>query len=98
MVPTDEREARLWFRPRPAGATPSRIRAAFEVSGNPGAFGVQSGRDRLRGFQASLKQAERVRDGWPVARPGSQVMFCQMSRQSVLADVYRNCVSDAGVT
>lgn len=34
MVPTDEREARLWFSPAPTRAfAPSRIRAAFESAG-----------------------------------------------------------------
>ncbi|OBK20900.1 hypothetical protein A5634_11950 [Mycobacterium asiaticum] len=65
MVPTDEREARLWFSPIPAreavAAERARVRAAFESAGIPAclAFGrVERGLD---GFRASLKQAERAK-------------------------------------
>lgn len=60
MVPTDEREARLWFSSvRPLDA--ARLRAALTRAGIPArlAFGrVEAG---LHGFRASMKQAERVK-------------------------------------
>lgn len=65
MMPTDEREARLWFSPafaRNQGALePSRVRAAFKAAGIPA--GVAFGRvgDGLRGFRTSFNQAERVK-------------------------------------
>ncbi|CAM2902435.1 hypothetical protein BST27_11105 [Mycobacterium intermedium] len=60
MVPTDEREARLWFS---SVRTPdaARLRAAFSRAGirARSAFGrVEAG---LSGFRASMKQAERVK-------------------------------------
>lgn len=78
MVPTDEREARLWFSPAPTRAfAPSRIRAAFESAGIRARLACGRVGDGLRGFRASLKQAERVKalalaGG---ARPGGRVMF-----------------------
>lgn len=65
MVPTDEREARLWFSPS-AGrdatvVDPQRVRAACTSAGLDArlAFGrVEQGLD---GFRASLKQAERAK-------------------------------------
>jgi DNA-binding PucR family transcriptional regulator len=81
MVPTDEREARMWFSPasaRKQGALePSRVRAAFKSAGIPA--GVAFGRveDGLRGFRASLNQAERVKAVVLAGEggPGAQVVF-----------------------
>ena len=81
MVPTDEREARLWFSPASARKDqtldPWSARTAFESIGIQArlVFGrVEKG---LRGFRASLKQAERAK---AVAlagggRPSARVVF-----------------------
>ncbi|GLC07932.1 hypothetical protein Mkiyose1384_28830 [Mycobacterium kiyosense] len=62
MVPTDEREARLWFSPAPGRVVqPTQARAAFESAGIEVrlAFGrVEHGLD---GFRTSLRQAERAK-------------------------------------
>ena len=63
MVPTDEREARLWFSPSPARPPdPSRLRAAFDSAGIRARLACGRVADGLRGFRASLKQAERVKE------------------------------------
>jgi DNA-binding PucR family transcriptional regulator len=65
MVPTDEREARLWFSPASArndrAIDPSCVRAAFESAGIRAHVAFGRVEDGLRGFRASLKQAERVK-------------------------------------
>jgi DNA-binding PucR family transcriptional regulator len=64
IVPTDEREARLWFSVDASAKRdldPSRVRRAFESEGIRArvAFGrVDEGQS---GFRASLKQAERAK-------------------------------------
>lgn len=64
MVPTDEREARLWFSVQtPRKERPhirSRVRAAFEAAGIPARLACGRAEDGLSGFRASLKQAEQV--------------------------------------
>lgn len=81
MVPTDEREARLWFSVRtPPKEHPlirSRVRTAFETVGLRARLACGSAEDGLSGFRASLKQAERVK---AVAlaggdRPSARVVF-----------------------
>jgi DNA-binding PucR family transcriptional regulator len=65
MVPTDEREARLWFSPASArkdwALDPSRVRAAFESSGIRARLAFGRVGEGLSGFRASLKQAERAK-------------------------------------
>ena len=81
MVPTDEREARLWFSVQ----TPSkerqlirsRVRTAFEAAGFRARMACGRAEEGLAGFRASLKQAERVQ---AVAlaggdRPSARVVF-----------------------
>ncbi|ORV65931.1 PucR family transcriptional regulator [Mycobacterium gastri] len=62
LVPTDEREARLWFSvwDHRAG-DPSRLRTAFESAGIRARLACGQAADGLRGFRASLKQAQLVR-------------------------------------
>ena len=65
MVPTDEREARLWFSPAPSRNAPalelSRVRTAFESAGIRARLACGRVEDGLRGFRATLNQAERVK-------------------------------------
>ncbi|SOJ54838.1 Purine catabolism regulatory protein [Mycobacterium simulans] len=62
MVPTDEREARLWFTPvSNLAIDPSRIRAAVETAGFRARLAVGRVGDGLHGFRASLRQAELVK-------------------------------------
>lgn len=65
MVPTDEREARLWFSVGSARndrtLDPSRVRTAFESAGIQAHLAFGRVEDGLRGFRASLKQAELVK-------------------------------------
>lgn len=65
MVPTDEREARVWFSPMPgrdAGIVdPTAVRATFESAGIPANLAFGRVEDGLDGFRASLKQAERAK-------------------------------------
>jgi DNA-binding PucR family transcriptional regulator len=81
MVPTDEREARLWFSVRtPPKERPrirSRVRTAFEEAGIRARLACGRAEDGLNGFRASMNQAERVKavvlaDG---ERPSSRVVF-----------------------
>ncbi len=62
VVPTDEREARLWFslaRVRDDRTPdPSHLRTAFESAGIRARLAFGRVEDGLRGFRASLKQAE----------------------------------------
>ena len=60
MVPTDERETRLWFSPVRA-LDPSHLRAALASAGVQAHVAFGRVEDGLRGFRASLKQAERVK-------------------------------------
>lgn len=60
LVPTDEREARLWFsvaRDREL----SSVRAAFDAAGIAARVACGRSCDGLRGFRASMKQAELVK-------------------------------------
>ncbi len=65
MVPTDEREARLWFSPASArkdrALDPSRVCTAFESSGIRARLAFGRVGEGLSGFRASLKQAERAK-------------------------------------
>ncbi|OSC40807.1 PucR family transcriptional regulator [Mycobacterium decipiens] len=62
LVPTDEREARLWFSPASARSLDrSRVRTAFESAGIRARLACGRVADGLRGFRASLRQAERVK-------------------------------------
>ena len=81
MVPTDEREARLWFSVRtPRKERPlirSRVRTAFESAGIQARLACGRAEDGLSGFRASLKQAEQVK-AVAVAggdRPSARVVF-----------------------
>ncbi|ORB86770.1 hypothetical protein B1987_26765 [Mycobacterium kansasii] len=59
LVPTDEREAKLWFSVWDDRAgDPARLRAAFESAGIRARLSCGQPGDGLRGFRASLKQAE----------------------------------------
>jgi DNA-binding PucR family transcriptional regulator len=81
MVPTDEREARLWFSVRtPPKERPlirSRVRTAFEAAGFRARLACGRAEDGLSGFRASLKQAERVKAVVLAGgdRPSARVVF-----------------------
>ncbi len=81
MVPTDEREARLWFsvrtRPKERPLIRSRVRTAFEAAGIRARLACGRAEDGLNGFRASLKQAERVKVVVLAGgdRPSSRVVF-----------------------
>ena len=62
MVPTDDRETRLWFSPA-SGRTLdlARARAAFESARIKAHLALGRVEEGLSGFRASLKQAERVK-------------------------------------
>lgn len=81
MVPTDEREARLWFSPALAGnhraIDPSRVRTAFESAGIRAHLAFGRVEEGLSGFRASLKQAERAKAVVlaGAGRPGARVVF-----------------------
>jgi DNA-binding PucR family transcriptional regulator len=81
MVPTDERETRLWFSvgtpPKDRPLIRSRVRTAFEAAGFRARMAWGRPEDGLSGFRTSLKQAERVK---AVAltggdRPSARVVF-----------------------
>ena len=81
MVPTDEREARLWFSVRtPPKERPlirSRVRTGFESAGIRAHLACGRAEDGLCGFRTSLKQAGLVK---AVAlaggdRPSARVVF-----------------------
>lgn len=63
MVPTDEREARLWFSVESA-RTPdlSRVRAEFDSAGIRAHIAYGRTGDGLSGFRSSLQQAELVKE------------------------------------
>jgi DNA-binding PucR family transcriptional regulator len=71
MVPTDEREARLWFPiktpPKERALVRLRVRTTFESAGVRARLALGRAEEGLSGFRASLKQAERVK---AVARAG----------------------------
>lgn len=80
MVPTHEREARLWFSLDGSGKRdidPSRVRGAFESAGIRARLAVGRVSDGQSGFRASLKQAERVKSVAcaGAGRPDVRVMF-----------------------
>jgi DNA-binding PucR family transcriptional regulator len=81
MVPTDERETRLWFsvatHPKDRPLIRSRVRTAFEAAGFRARMAWGRAEDGLSGFRVSLKQAEQVK---AVAlaggdRPSARVVF-----------------------
>jgi DNA-binding PucR family transcriptional regulator len=65
MVPTDEREARLWFSVGSVrnnrALDPSRLRTAFESARIRARLACGRAEDGLHGFRASLQQAERAK-------------------------------------
>lgn len=62
LIPTDEREARLWFSVRDDRALdPPRLRTTFESAGIQAHLACGRVQQGLRGFRASLAQAERVK-------------------------------------
>jgi DNA-binding PucR family transcriptional regulator len=70
MVPTDEREVRMWFSvPANAVLEAAPIRTALENSGLRVRLAVGDAEDGLAGFRRSLLQAERVK---AVALAGTQ--------------------------
>jgi DNA-binding PucR family transcriptional regulator len=81
MVPTDEREARLWFSVQtPRKERPrirSRVRAAFEAAGIQARLACGRAEDGLSGFRASLKQAQQVKTVVLAGgdRPSARVVF-----------------------
>jgi DNA-binding PucR family transcriptional regulator len=79
-VPTDEREARLWFSLGPAAGKavdPARVRMAFESAGIPARLAFGRVEDGLTGFRTSLQQAERVKAVASAggAHPRARVVF-----------------------
>jgi DNA-binding PucR family transcriptional regulator len=81
MVPTDEREARLWFPvrtpPKERALVRLRVRTAFEAAGVRARLALGRAEEGISGFRASLKQAEQVK---AVAlaggdRPHARVVF-----------------------
>jgi GGDEF-like domain len=67
MVPTDEREARLWFPvktpPKERALVRLRVRTTFESAGVRARLALGRAEEGRSGFRASLKQAERVKAG-----------------------------------
>ena len=64
IVPTDEREARLWFSVHASAKRdldPSRVRRAFESEGIRARLAFGEVREGQSGFRTSLKQAERAK-------------------------------------
>lgn len=62
MVPTDEREARMWFSVRAnAVLDAARVRTALESSGLRVRLAAGDAEEGLDGFRLSLLQAERVK-------------------------------------
>jgi DNA-binding PucR family transcriptional regulator len=62
MVPTDDRETRLWFSPAPGPAVDlACVRRAFESARIKAHLALGRVEAGLSGFRASLKQAERVK-------------------------------------
>jgi DNA-binding PucR family transcriptional regulator len=81
MVPTDEREARLWFsvrtHPKERPLIRSRVRTAFEGAGIPARLACGRAEDGLHGFRASLKQAQQAKAVVLAGgdRPSARVVF-----------------------
>jgi DNA-binding PucR family transcriptional regulator len=81
MVPTDERQARLWFPvrtpPKERAAVRLRVRTAFESAGFRARLAFGRAEDGLSGFRASLEQAERVKEVALAGgdRPHARVVF-----------------------
>lgn len=64
IVPTDEREARLWFSVDASArrdVDPSRVRRAFESEGIRARLAFGQVHEGQSGFRASLKQAEQAK-------------------------------------
>jgi len=62
LVPTDEREARMWFSVRHGDTLePAKLRTAFESAGIQARLACGRVQEGLHGFRASLTQAERVK-------------------------------------
>ncbi|OHU99502.1 PucR family transcriptional regulator [Mycobacterium talmoniae] len=102
MVPTDEREVRLWFSLRGGDRIhPARVRAALESSGLRAGLAFGDVGQGLGGFRRSLTQAERVK---AVAlagrgRPATHVVFyAEVAPIALMAgdlDGLRSFVADA---
>ncbi|MFY2862003.1 PucR family transcriptional regulator [Mycobacterium sp. THU-M104] len=77
LVPTDEREARLWFGVRSADGTDlSLVRTALEKAGHQVYLAFGNREVGLDGFRRSLKQAERAKAVIvTLARPATRVAF-----------------------
>jgi DNA-binding PucR family transcriptional regulator len=81
MVPTDEREARLWFPvrtpPKERALVRLRVRTAFESAGIRARLAFGRAEEGLSGFRASLEQAERVKEVALAGgdRPHARVVF-----------------------
>ncbi|HWS93552.1 MAG TPA: PucR family transcriptional regulator [Mycobacterium sp.] len=101
MLPTDDREARLWFSVRSARYDPTRVRTAFESAGIRVRLAFSRLENGLSGFRASLNQAERVK---AVALAGTGrrsarvVFYTEVAPIALMAgdvDELRRFVSDA---
>jgi DNA-binding PucR family transcriptional regulator len=104
MVPTDEREARLWFSPASArndrASDLSRVRTAFESAGIRARLAFGRLEEGLSGFRASLKQAERAKAvalAGEGRRRGRVVFYYEVAPVALMAsdvDQLRRFVSD----
>ena len=105
MVPSDEREARLWFSVRtPRKERPltrSHVRTAFESAGIRARLACGRAEEGISGFRASLKQAEQVK---AVARAGGDrpsarvVFYSEVAAIALMAndmDELRRFTADA---
>lgn len=86
MVPTDEREARLWFSMRSTAAPDAvAVRVALESSGAWLAFGGMA--DGLDGFRRSLRQAERAKAVVLAGRrPQRLAFYAEVAPIALMAD------------
>ncbi|MEM6107939.1 helix-turn-helix domain-containing protein [Mycobacterium sp. 050272] len=78
LVPTHDREARLWFALDDSGKPEidqSRVRTAFESTGVRAGLAFGRVQDGQSGFRASLKQAERVKAVAFAGRSEARVVF-----------------------
>jgi DNA-binding PucR family transcriptional regulator len=104
MVPSDEREARLWFSLASATAgravDPARVRGAFESARIQARLAIGRVEDGLSGFRTSSQQAERVK---AVAVAGGDqqsarvVFYSEVAPKALMAgdvDQLRRFVSD----
>jgi DNA-binding PucR family transcriptional regulator len=101
LVPSDEREALLWLSPASARALdPSRVRTSFESAGIQARLACGRVGDGLRGFRASLKQAELVKSVAHAGgdRPGARVVFYEdvapLAMMAADVDELRRFVTD----